>query len=337
MALTPRAQHGLVRFDFGGGVTLEIGGPRAVARHFTAEYGAAASDGAAPATVISFDGSSAAHERYKTVRWRIELGDPSEEPLGARVQIAGWPRSFVLSLLQGYLVEPLLAVAAARLGSVLLPSAAIEADGGYVLLLGRSRSGKSSLCARALATGRSILGDDHVLLDGAGRGRAFPRRLRVYSDLELTAPAAYRRIGGAARAALSARRVVRQATRGWIAPSLRLQSEKLGRPFPRMSVPLERVVAIRRDADVRDLVQAELSLPGVVDFATTVADEQRARLDDAAGPAGWGAALAAAREADRRVLLAALHGLPAQTLLVPAAWDARRSVDALASAIGLDA
>lgn len=336
MPLTPAAPDGPVRFDFGRGVTLEIRGPRAVCRHFTAEYGAAASaEATPPATVISFDSATAANQRYKTVRWRIELGDPAEDPLRAHLAVAGRPRSFALSLLQGYVVEPLLAIAAARVASVLLPSAAIEGDRGYVLLLGRSRSGKSSLCARALAAGRSILGDDHVLLDAEG-GRAFPRRLRLYSDLELTAPAAYGRIGGTGRAALTARRLVRLATRGWVAPPLRLQSEQLGRPFPRTPVQLERVVAIERAANVADLAQAELAAPAIIDLAQAIADEQRARLAQAAGPPAWERALAAAREEDRRVLVAALRGLPAQTFLVPADWGAPRAVDALAAAIGLD-
>jgi hypothetical protein len=327
--------QGSVRFDFGEGVAVEIRGSPAVRRHFTAEYGAAASDAASPSVAVSFGAAPAANEeRYKTVRWRVDVGDPGEQPLQARVYVGGRPRSFALSLLQGYVLEPLLAVAAARVGSVLLPSAAIEGRRGYVLLLGPSRSGKSSLCARALAAGRAILGDDHVLLDDRGRARAFPRRLRVYSDLEDVAPAAYRRLRGRARAALAVRRIVRQATRGWIAPPLRLQIEDVGRPLPATSVELERVVAIRRDGTVRELVQTDLALAAVVELAQAVADEQRARLADAAG---WPPALSAARDADRRTLLSGLREVPAQMLAVPAEWGARDAVDAVAAAVGLDA
>ena len=304
-------------------------------RHFTAEYGAAASDRASPSVVVSFEPAPAANEeRYKTVSWRVDTGDPGDQPLRARIHVGGRPRSFALSLLQGYVLEPLLAVAAARVGSVLLPSAAIEGPRGYVLLLGRSRSGKSSLCARALAAGRAILGDDHVLLDGVGHARAFPRRLRVYSDLEIVAPAAYRRLRGRARAALAGRRLVRLATRGWVAPPLRLRIEQVGRPLPAPPVELERVVAIRRDPTVRDLERKDLAVPAIVELAQAVADEQRERL---AGLPGWRTALSAARDADCRTLLGGLHDVPAQELVVPAEWGARRAVDALASAIGLEA
>src|SRR5205823_3454595 len=110
MPLTPSAEDGVVRFDFGRGVTLEVRGPRGVRHHFAAEYGAMRSDGATPMTVVSFRGAAdEEQERHKTVRWRVELGDPGEEPLTARLQVGGRPRSFALSLLQGYVVEPLLA------------------------------------------------------------------------------------------------------------------------------------------------------------------------------------------------------------------------------------
>jgi hypothetical protein len=78
------------------------------------------------------------HGGHKTVNWRIELGSPEEPSLNAAIELRGAPRSFGLSLVQGYFVEPLLSLAAAREGSVLLPCAAIATDEGLLLLLGRS-------------------------------------------------------------------------------------------------------------------------------------------------------------------------------------------------------
>lgn len=327
-----------LRFAFGARLVLEISGRTPVCKHFRAEYGATpAADGGEASVVIRFGGPvTGPVVRYKTVSWRIALGHPAERPLHSSVDVGGRPLSFVLSLLQGYLVEPLLAVAAARERLVLLPSAAIEADGGAVLLLGRSRSGKSSLCARALAAGRAILGDDHVLLDQDGRCFAFPRRLRVYSDLEQTAPDAFARLPKPTRAALAARGIVRTLSGGFVAPPLRLRVEELGKPFSSEPVPLARVVAIRRDEAARDLAQEDLPFKSLIEFAETVTDEQRRHLVRPPNAAEWANALAVAREADREVLASGFRDVPAQAVMLPGHWSASRSVGALAELLGID-
>lgn len=327
------------RFTFAPGLGLEVWGSEAVRRHFAAEYGAAAaSDGTEAGVVVHFGAAArgVSEERYKSVGWRIGLGDPDERPLRAWVEVRGRPRAFALSMLQGYLVEPLLALAAARADTVLLPSAAIESEGGAMLLLGRSRSGKSSLCARALVAGRRILGDDHVLLDGDGHCRAFPRRLRVYSDLEETAPDARRRLSAAVKAALGARALVRTLTRGYIAPPLRLRVDQLGRPVPEEPLALVRVVAIVRDPDARDLVQSDLALNRLVELAQTIADEQRRHLIRGPKAEAWRGALAASREAEQELLLAGLRQVPAQKVVLPEAWSAARSVNALGLLLRID-
>jgi hypothetical protein len=326
------------RFAFGPRLVLEIRGRTPVRKHFRAEYGAApTADGGDANVVIRFGGPVAGPVvRYKTVNWRIALGRPTERPLHSSVKVGGRPLSFVLSLLQGYLVEPLLGVAAARERFVLLPSAAIEADGGAVLLLGRSRSGKSSLCARALAAGGTILGDDHVLLDQDGRCFAFPRRLRVYSDLEQTAPEAFARLPRRSRSALAARAAVRTLSGGFVAPPLRLRVEDLGKPFSAEPLPLVRVVAIGRDEAARDLTQQDLPFKGLIELAEMVTDEQRRHLVRPPNAGEWAEALAVAREADREVLTSGFRDVPAQAVMLPAHWSAPRSVGALAGLLGID-
>ena len=102
------------------------------------------------------------------------------------------------------MIEPLLGLFAHAAGHVLLPAAAFGSTSGAILLIGRSRSGKSSLAARAAADGVGVLGDDHVLVAGSGECRAFPRRIRVYSDLAETAPRAYKLLPRSKRAELRA-------------------------------------------------------------------------------------------------------------------------------------
>ncbi len=327
-----------VRFAFAPGLMLEIRGPRVVAEHFLSEYGGqSVPDGEASGVVVEFRvGSGARAERYKSVCWHIELGRPTERPVSARVEIGGRPLSFVLSLLQGYLVEPLLAVAGVRAGCVLLPSAAIETERGVVLLLGRSRTGKSSLCARALAVGCRILGDDHVLLHSDRTCRAFPRRLRVYPDLERTAPAAFEGLPRSKRNALRLRRAVRMLTRNYVAPPLRLQVEELGPPLPREPLPLTRLLAIERTTEASALERHPIRVKDMVRLAEAVATEQRTRISGGGHADLWREALAASAQAERTKLCACFDGLPGEVVRLPPAWNAARCIDSLAEVIGLE-
>ena len=240
----------------------------------------------------------------------------------------GHPRSFGLSLVQGYFVEPLLSLAAPRSGHVLLPGAALEDNGGALLVMGASRSGKSTLMARALACGRRVLGDDQVLVDPSGRCCSFPRRMRVYPDLAETAPAAYARLGRRARAALIARRLAGWSSRGFIGPPLGLDPSELGgthRPGP---LAIRRVVVIG-EYDVTDLRAQGLDADQAVGEALTLLDAQRALLGSSPHPDAT-ALVRSARDLDRELLGRAFEGVAAERLLVPYAWDAARAVDLLA-------
>ncbi|HVF79946.1 MAG TPA: hypothetical protein VNA28_16760, partial [Solirubrobacteraceae bacterium] len=189
------------RYRFLPGVDLRLTGDRTTARHYAAEYAGAevADDGSAVALDVRFAPAAPSdgvriEGGHKTARWTVTAPAPAGGPLRAGIELRGRPRFFGLSLVQGYFVEPLLSVAVARAGHVLLPSAAIGEEGGVLVIMGSSGTGKSSLSARALAAGRPVLGDDQILLDGAGDCRRFPRRMRFYSDLPQTAPAAFARL-----------------------------------------------------------------------------------------------------------------------------------------------
>jgi len=76
--------------------------------------------------------------RHKTVGWRLALSGPDERPLGASIAVRGRPRFVVVSLAQGYFVEPMISMASARVGHVVVPSAAIAEGDGALLLVGAS-------------------------------------------------------------------------------------------------------------------------------------------------------------------------------------------------------
>jgi hypothetical protein len=334
---------GSAEFSFAPGLNLAIGGPEHVLGHFRAEYGSASSPGGGPKLVVTFVSSSRRPGRgtsvedyqrggYKTVRWAISLSDPDASPLEARIRLTGVPRSFGLSLLQGYVVEPLLSIVARSLDQVLLPAAAVAQEGRALLLIGRSRSGKSSLCARVAATGATVLGDDHVLVDSRGQCSPFPRRLRLYPDIAEVAPQAFARLRGRERLMLMTLGVARRLSYRYVAPPLRVQLDALGGKNGGGAIPLGRVVVIER-ADVPDVEEVSLDPALLVRLASTVVRDQRTVLGQIGGP-GWAGVLGTAQD---ELILGRALAQPSEKvrLTLPASWSAPRSVDAIASALAL--
>jgi hypothetical protein len=332
------------RYSFGPAVGLRVRGSPLARAHFEREYAPAGPADAPPdvdAVVglwrrprVAREGTQAVGG-HKTARWRVALSDPDRQPLGVRIDVAGGPPSFALSLVQGYYVEPLVGVALARAGFVALPSAAIVGRDGALVVMGRSGTGKSSVSVRALAAGWDSLGDDQVVIAADGRCWRYPRRLRLYPDVRRTAPRAWRRLRPATRRALAGRRVLRAATRGYVAPSLAVAASELGRPARAEPVPAARLVVVERSAAVTSLTEREGDAEWAVQQARAVLGEQRVRLAAAAG-ARWTAALEDAAEREARIVRAWLEPLPISHLLIPRAWDAPAAVGALAERVGLD-
>lgn len=324
----------MAQYEFAPGLDLRIEGARSVLRHFDAEYEGVrtADDAAAAAAEVAFvrNGVRGVSGGHKTVRWTVELAAGDAGALRARISLRGAPASFGLSLVQGYVVEPLVSLAAVRTGNVLLPAAALVDGAGATVLLGRSGTGKSSLSAIALARGQSILGDDQVLVAGDGTCRRFPRRLRFYSDLRETAPEAYRRLPSSARAALAARRTILSLTRGLVAPPVRVRPGELGPTAPAAPVPIVRLVLLERVAgDTGRLEVVPASLEDALEHARSVLEEQRTRLRGACG-AEWRALAEATETAEAAILRSAFERAPLERVGVPMAWPAPRAVAALA-------
>jgi hypothetical protein len=333
------------QFVLAPGMRVEIQGDSGVLRHFTSEYGlehgSSEADTASdpPRLVIRFGrqardaaqdvGSALIRRRYKTVAWRASISAPDADPLRADIEVRGAPRWFALSLVQGYLVEPLVSVVAAEHGRVLLPAAGIVTAGEALLLMGRSRTGKSSLSARALVSGARLLGDDQVFVEEDGTVRRFPRRLRVYDDLARVAPEAYRRLSVRSRLGLRARQLARVASGGFIRPSLAVPLDELGREAS--EAKLTRFVLLERRAGVADLVAEPLDTGAAVATSMEVLAEQRRYL--ATSGAEWAHRLAQLAQAEAAILSAALGGVQRQRILIPADWTAPRAVRALVEAV----
>jgi hypothetical protein len=324
-------------FRFGPDVHLRVTGDQAAVAHFVREYGWSMAD---PDATVDVDVSvtlrtrdraarSAIRGGHKTVQWTVVLGSPDARSLHAAIALRGAPRSFGLSLVQGYFVEPLVALACAHKGVVALPCAGIEENGRALLLMGRSGSGKSSVSARALGAGRPLLGDDQVLVEKSGVCWPYPRRMRFYPDLRETAPAAYARLPTAMRAALAARRIARTASRGYVAPSLAVSPRALGQLSSPPPMSLGRIVVIERAGSSAVLAEDRRDAQWAVAQACALLADQRTRLR-AGADAAWRAALDEASREEARHVATAFSRSDVHLLRIPETWTAPQAIHALA-------
>jgi hypothetical protein len=200
-------------------------------------------------------------------------------------------------------------------------------------LMGRSGAGKTTLTARALAAGRTVLSHDQVVVDAEPRAWRYPRRLRFYPDIRRTAPEAWARLPVRIRSTLIRREWLRRTTRGYIAPSLAVPASAVGSTVAAGPLPLRRFLVVER-SDGDEFLIAERSPTWGIQQAEAVLTEQRSRLRSAV-VGSWARAFDAALETERRLLATALTTVPVTELVVPRRWDVHRSLEALQDAAGL--
>jgi hypothetical protein len=329
-------------FVFGAGVSLTIEGSRPVFDHFVAEYYAASHPRERRTSDVHIELESPLYRElkmmggYKTARWRVSLGDTGWEPISAKIALLSTPRSFGLSLIQGYFVEPLLEMALTRRKAILAPAAGFISGQDATLLVGASRSGKSSLMVRALGGGVRILGDDQLILTSEERVLAFPRRLRVYPDIRTTATSAYSTFPPSLRSALRGLNILSSATAGWVRPPLRIPPSALGLKPAKEDHALHRLYLIERDDRAARPGRSVVEPDALVGQIMTLLDRQRERLTLLlVAKAGWMDFLKRTRELERAILGKALDGINARKLVVPSHWPAPQAIDYLEQEIGL--
>jgi hypothetical protein len=331
-------------YRFGPGLVVSIRGDRRARAHFRAEYASAAV--AADSAVPALEATVGAHIRgsrdrararepelrgtHKLARWRASVPvTPDADTMRVAVDVRG---PLGLALVQSYIVEPLVSLAAVRGGSVLLPSAAIARGGKAQLLIGRSRSGKSSLAALALVAGRRILGDDQVFISADQDCLPFPRRLRLYPDLARTAPAAFAALRPSARRALAGLSRVKALTLGFVAPPLKVSASTLGADVGQLRLPIGEVVVIKR-APVDTLGFQPLDQRELEAEAEDVLLSQRSAIF---GLAGVEAAFGRLLDEERTIVSSAFAAASARRALVPDSWPAELAVGTLARELGLE-
>jgi hypothetical protein len=343
-----------LQFEFANGVRLRVVADGAWRNHVLAEYGPSqAFDDGPPDAIVSLssalmpprrsgsvaDGAGladrrtaadgSASDRHKSVGWRLRLGSPSDVPLRASILTWGWPAAIARSMAQGYVLEPIVSVAAARHNVVLVSAAGIATSDGLALLLGRSRAGKTTLAARFIVGGAQVLGDDQVFVDASGACWPFPRRLRLYPDFRTTTPEAFAALSRGDRASLRLRGIVARASRGYIRPSLPVAPRDLGAEWRPGPLAIARVLLLERDPAGSSISVTRGPASRATNAIRALLAAQRAKFTSLAGPT-WAAAIAETAARERAVLDEAFGHLDVEVVSVPEAWGARRSIDAVA-------
>ncbi|MGA9858097.1 MAG: hypothetical protein WBQ18_09555 [Solirubrobacteraceae bacterium] len=330
-------------YRFGPGLTVSIRGARRARAYFRAEYASAAlaTSPEVPAVeaiigsrVRETAGATAGEPEllgaHKLARWRASVPmSPEVDTMRVAVAVRG---PLGLALVQSHVIEPLVSLAAVRAGSVLLPGAAIARGDRTLLLLGRSRSGKTSLAARALAAGLRVLGDDQVIINADRECLPFPRRLRLYPDLSQTAPAAFAALRPSVRVRLAALGRVSALTRGFVAPPVSVSASGIG---PDTTGPVRLLIG--------EVVVVHRARVDAITFEPLDAGELAVETDDVLmgqrseifGVPGVRAAYDTLLTHERAIISCALAAAPARRVLVPDSWTSDRAVGALAHELEL--
>lgn len=330
-------------YRFGAGLTVSIRGERRPRAYFRAEYAPAAL--ASSPDVPAVEAHIGAHVRaaadattdepellgaHKLARWRASVPvRPEVDTMRVAVAVRG---PLGLALVQSRVIEPLVSLAAIRAGSVLLPGAAIAQGDRALLLLGRSRSGKTSLAARALAAGLRVLGDDQVIINADRECLPFPRRLRLYPDLSRTAPAAFAALRPSVRTRLRALGRVNALTRGFVAPPVSVSASAISAEASGpVRLLIGEVVVVRR-ARVDALTLEPLDARELAAETDDVLMGQRSEIFRVPGVR---AAYETLLAHERAIISCALAAAPARRVLVPDAWTSEQAVGALARELQL--
>ena len=225
-------------YRFPSGVTLRIhSSQRAVLSHFASEYASAASEDPGAVDIEVYAGEKAIissgqvdrlsqtyHGRPKIVRWRISVAG-----LCADTTYVGFEGSgqLVISFLQTFYVEPLLRLKFAARDHALVHAASLAKGGISVLFPAGSAVGKSTMTLQHAAEGQGVQGDNYVILTPDGRTLAFPRRMRVYSDLPTINPEVYAMLPHRERMRLRWAGIVRRLSAGYANMPRRLSLEQI--------------------------------------------------------------------------------------------------------------
>ena len=223
---------------FPSGVTLRLHSAQGeLLTHFRGEYGKGGGEDAGAPDLEVYAGKEAVASspdpklltrgfvgRHKILRWRVAVSGIDRDTTTVAFDGGG---QMVISFLQTFYVEPLLRLKFAARDHALVHAACVVRDGWSVLFPAGSAVGKSTLTLQHAAAGQPVQGDNYVILSQDGRTLAFPRRMRIYSDLRSTAPEVFRRLPAAERRRLRLAGVIKRLSAGYSNQPRRLTVQQM--------------------------------------------------------------------------------------------------------------
>lgn len=339
-------------YEFPPGVIVRIVSSRSrVLSYFDAEYGRLAAqdagrvdlearveglgqligraEAAAPETAVI-------GRRHKVTRWRIALAG-----LEAETQVvlfeAGGPMS--LPYLQNFYLEPLLRFKVTQAGYALVHACSLVKSGKSVLFPAGSSVGKTTLMLRYAAGGGVVQGDNHVIVSPDGQTFAFPRRLRIHSDLRMTSPAAFRSLPAREKAWLRFSRIIRFLSLGYgdFTSRLKLEQALPGCRFA-ASAEMDSIFLLRAHAGSEIVGPNPLPLESLVQTVQANNAAEGAWLFPAISSyiaAHHDSVFAEMPARESAILNRAFKGLPSFEILVPRAAHAGVIAERIALLTGL--
>jgi len=336
-------------YCFPSGATLLLRtNQREVLEHLDAEYGTLATDTSGTPDIEVYAGDSAiasspnasdfneAYEgRHKTVTWRVAVSRLDEDTTSVLFEGRG---QLVISFLQTFYIEPLLRLKFLKRGHALVHAACLARRDSSVLFPAGSGVGKSTLMLRHAASGRQVQGDNYVIVTGEGRTLAFPRRMRIYSDLAAVSPDVFVRLPPEERWRLRIAGLVRRLSLGYANLPRRLAIEEIvgpGQLCP--DARLEAVYFLKRHDGERLTGPQPVPREEAVARIQTINRGEGDRLEAALQRHSEAAAVFdEAGRLERGILESVLSNVPIFELLVPQVRNPAAVVAEISRVCGLD-
>ncbi len=321
-------------YEFPPGVVVRLVTARKdVLSHFDAEYGRLAIQQASKPQLELHTGDyarllaslpakmyrSELRGRHKTIRWRIAVCGLDNET--TRLVFDGMG-AMAISFLQTFYLEPLLRFKILQAGCALVHGCTLVSGTKSVLFPGGTAVGKTTLMLSQAMRGGKVQGDNYVIVTPKGETYAFPRRLRIYSDLRRTNTEAYRGLPLGERMRLRANALIKVFSLGYANFPRRLSIEQL---VPEYKIDLNAVrlgsLFVLTADEGRELTGPNpLTLDEIIQRIQVINGSEGDRLAKVVGPylsAHSTSRFHSMEETERTVLSQAFEGLPAFEILVP--------------------
>jgi hypothetical protein len=337
-------------FLFPSGVALRIhSATPGLLAHFHGEYGEGAGEAPGPPDVEVYAGKAAVASspaprllasgfagRHKVLRWRVAVAGIDKETTTVAFDGGG---QMVISFLQTFYVEPLLRLKFAARDHALVHAACIVKDGCSVLFPAGSAVGKSTLTLQHAAAGQPVQGDNYVILSPDGRTLAFPRRMRIYSDLRSTAPEVFRRLPAAEQRRLRVAGIVKRLSAGYSNQPRRLTVQQMLGSEPSPEARLRAVFLLKPYFGEGLSTPNPQSTDEAIERMQAISDMEAKYLLTALAATGAGPPAAYTEQIlvrERAVLSRALTDVPIFELLVPRVKDPAPVVAGIRRLAGMD-